>query len=378
MVLLRAQWPIEHQRRGDRRLSCWFSAVPVRSLQKYRVATAVLVAIAGLAVSAAVAAEITTGARANVRRTALAKYHRPESIPFPEDNSFSESRADLGRMLFFDPRLSGSNWISCATCHNPGLSWGDGLPRAIGHGMQVLGRKTPTILNAAWMDLLFWDGRAATLEEQALGPIAAAGEMNQDLAGMVVEILAVPGYRTYFEKAYPGEPIDERTVAKAIATYERTIVSAEAPFDRWVAGDETAVSESAKRGFDLFEGKAVCAKCHSGWSFTDGGFHDIGVGGDDIGRSSQLPTIEAMVHAFKTPTLRDCDRRAPFMHDGSEPTLEAVIELYNVGGRVRRPSLSNEIRPLLLSPGEKQDLVAFLKTLTGGSAPVTVPVLPVN
>ena len=306
----------------------------------------------------------------------LSKYVRPKSIVYPVDNAYSEERELLGKMLFFDPRLSGSNWISCATCHNPALSWGDGLPKAIGHGMQVLGRRTPTILNLAWSPALFWDGRAASLEEQALGPIAAPGEMNMPLDQMLGKISSVPGYRSMFDKAYPNERIDEKTIAKAIANFERTVVSGKAPFDRWLEGDEQAVSDAAKRGFALFNGKANCAKCHGGWRFTDDSFHDIGLPGSDPGRGKLFQTVAIMQHAFKTPSLRNVERRAPYMHDGSENTLEDVIELYQTGGRVKRPSLSAEIKPLNLADQEKRDLIAFLQTLTSADRPTEIPALP--
>ncbi len=208
------------------------------------------------------------------RQQARLKYVRPTEIPFPKSNQYTPARELLGRTLFFDPRLSGSKFISCATCHNPGFSWGDGLPLAIGHGMKQLGRRTPTILNLAWAELLFWDGRAESLEEQALGPIAAPGEMNQPLDKMIATVSSIRGYKPLFESAYPGEPANEKTVARAIATFERSVVSGQAPFDKWIAGDESAISEKAKHGFDLFNTKAACATCHSGWAFTDGGFHD--------------------------------------------------------------------------------------------------------
>jgi len=197
------------------------------------------------------------------------------------------------------------------------LSWGDALPRAIGHGMQTLDCRTPTILNLAWGATFFWDGRADTLEAQALGPIQAAGEMNLDLGTMVKRIAAIEGYRTRFAAAYPGEPIEPATVAKAIATFERGVVSADAPFDRWILGEEDAIGLEARRGFIVFNTKGNCAKCHSGWRFTDDSFHDFGVPGHDLGRGAVLKDIPSVRHAFKTPTLRDVDRRAPYMHDGS-------------------------------------------------------------
>jgi cytochrome c peroxidase len=316
------------------------------------------------------------GERDGDYRAYLKKYERPRAILQPGDNGNSPERELLGKTLFFDPRLSGSNWISCATCHNPAISWGDGLPKAIGHGMQELGRRTPTILNLAWAPALFWDGRAASLEEQALGPIAAPGEMNMPLGKMVEKIRSVPGYRSLFDKAYPNEGIDEKTIAKAIANFERTVVSADAPFDRWVEGDENAVSEEAKRGFLLFNTKANCAKCHGGWRFTDDSFHDIGASGADPGRGKLFPAVEIMQYAFKTPTLRNVDRRAPYMHDGSSNSLEDVVELYQTGGAVKRSSLSAEIKPLNLNEQEKRDLVAFLKTLTSVDRAVEIPALP--
>jgi cytochrome c peroxidase len=333
---------------------------------------AVLGCVAGVALRSGQAAHASAEPYARF----LADYQRPAALPFPADNTHTVEREELGKALFFDPRLSGSEWISCASCHNPALSWGDGLPRAIGHGMKVLGRRTPTILNLAWADSLFWDGRAGSLEEQALGPIQAEGEMNLPLDQMVGKLAAIPGYREMFAKAYPGEGVTKETIAKAIATFERTAVSAQAPFDKWVAGDAAAISESAKRGFVVFNEQARCSQCHSGWRFTDDSFHDIGVVTDDAGRGALLKDIPVMQSAFKTPTLRNADGRQPYMHNGSVATLEDVVELYNRGGLAKRASLSPEIRPLNLSAEQKQDLVAFLKTLTSRDAPVVVPVLP--
>jgi cytochrome c peroxidase len=303
-----------------------------------------------------------------------ALYVRPVEIPFPADNPYSVDKAKLGEMLFFDPRLSGANYISCATCHNPSFSWSDGLPRGIGHGMTVLGRRTPTILNEAWSELLMWDGRKDNLEDQAIGPVSTPTEMNQDIDKLVDKLGAIDGYRREFARVFPGEGLTVANIAKALATYQRTIVSGTAPFDKWIDGDERAISDSAKRGFVLFNAKGNCAACHSGWNFTDGSFRDIGLPDSDVGRANIL-ALPSMVHAFKTPTLRDIDRRAPYMHDGSQPTLAAVIEHYD-HGVVQRPSVPEELAPQLhLSAEEKADLVAFLETLTGEAPPVHVPVL---
>lgn len=359
--------------------------MPVTAIGSTRIGPrAFVVALAVCVLGLTMALRANDGGRTNPGVTAervasqpfLASYTRPASTPFPEENAYTPEREALGRALFFDPRLSGSGWISCATCHNPGLSWGDGLPRAIGHGMKTLGRRTPTILNLAWGQAFFWDGRADTLEAQALGPIQAAGEMNLDLPTMVARIGAIESYRALFERAYPGEPIAPETVAKAIATFERGIVSPTAPFDRWLAGDEAAISPEAKRGFVVFNTKGACAKCHSGWRFTDDSFHDIGVVGDDIGRGALLADIPAVQHAFKTPTLRDADRRGPYMHDGSVATLEGVIDFYDRGGVAARASLSNDLKPLGLTGEEKRQLIAFMGTLTSPAGPVHVPALP--
>ncbi|HYX32275.1 MAG TPA: cytochrome c peroxidase [Oligoflexus sp.] len=307
----------------------------------------------------------------------MSLYNRPNAVPYPEHNAYSPAREKLGHVLFFDPRLSASDWISCATCHNPGLSWGDGLPKAKGHGMQTLARRTPTILDAAWMKSLFWDGRAETLEEQAVGPIQAAGEMALPLAEMVGKLNRIDGYKPLFAAAYPGEGISEKTVAKAIATYERAAsVSTEAPFDRWIKGEKQAISSAARRGFVLFNAKAACSRCHSGWRLTDDSFHDIGVAGDDKGRGALFPDIEVNQFAFKTPTLRNVAWRAPYMHDGSEATLADVIEFYNVGGREKRASLSTLIRPLNLTEQERKELLEFLETLSSPVQKTEIPMLP--
>ncbi|WP_448207868.1 cytochrome-c peroxidase [Azospirillum sp. sgz302134] len=302
------------------------------------------------------------------------EYRRPAGVPFPADNPFSVEKLRLGQQLYFDPRLSGSGSISCASCHNPGLSWGDGLAKGIGAG-GTLGRRSPTILNLAWADLLMWDGRKTSLEDQALGPVESDMEMNQKLGDLVPKLARIDGYRTAFEQSFPGEGITLANVAKAIATYERTVVSTTAPFDRWIAGDEKAISESAKRGFEVFNTKGNCASCHSGWNLTDHGFHDIGLPDEDVGRAKILP-LDSMKHAFKTPTLRDVARRAPYMHDGSLADLAAVVDHYDKGGAAR-PSLAAEMKPLNLTAAEKNDLIAFMLTLTGESEPVQVPPLAV-
>lgn len=301
-------------------------------------------------------------------------YQRPTEVPFPEDNPYEPAKADLGRTLFFDPIFSGSGTRSCASCHLPNLSWGDGLPRAVGE--KPLPVRSPTLLNIAWIPVLGWDGKFPDLESVAFTPITAPGNMNRKEEDLVAALEAIPGYRTAFAKAYPDGVVSRAHIEDALATFERTIVSDEAPFDRWIKGDETAISESAKRGFDLFNDKAQCAECHNGWNFTGGAFYDIGhAKDDDLGRGKIIQTSLKLQHAFKVPTLRDVTRRGPYMHDGSVTTLEEVIDLYDRGG-INRPSRSELIKPLHLSEEEKRDLIAFLKELTAPPAPFEMPYLP--
>ncbi len=300
---------------------------------------------------------------------------RPNAIPFPEENPYSVEKAELGKMLFFDPRLSGSNLLSCASCHNPSFGWEDGQPTGAGHGMNRLGRHTPTVLNLAWGEIFMWDGRMDSLEEQALGPIQADVEMAQPLDELIAELQAIEGYRELFAAAFPDQEISEETIGQAIATYERTIVSNRAPFDHWVDGDESAISESAKRGFVIYNTKANCVACHSGWNMTDDSFHDIGLDTDDVGRAAEMNDMPEFKHAFKTPGLRNIVERAPYMHNGSLATLGEVIDHYATGF-AERPSLSDDIKPFELSAAEKDDLIAFLESLSSEDDPVEIPVLP--
>jgi cytochrome c peroxidase len=304
-----------------------------------------------------------------------AQYRRPDTIPFPKNNPYTLEKAALGKKLYFDTRLSAANLLSCASCHSPAYGWGDGQAKGVGHNMKQLGRRSPTIVNAAFGDIFMWDGRAGSLEEQALGPIRADVEMNMPIEQLMEKLKGIPEYAPLFKAAFPKEGMTPETIAKSIATYERTVVSDRSPFDAWIEGDESAISESAKRGFALFNTKAGCMNCHSGWNFTDDSFHDIGLSDADIGRGKQLPNVEKMHHAFKTPNLREIGRRGPYMHDGSVATLEAVMEHYNNGG-IDRPSRSALMKPLDLSKEELADLVALLKTFDSDIDPTTVPVLP--
>jgi cytochrome c peroxidase len=299
----------------------------------------------------------------------------PNTVPAPANNKVTPARVELGEMLFFDPRISGSNWISCATCHNPALGWSDGLPTALGNGMGVLKRSTPPIVNTAFNKLQMWDGRFSSLEEQAVGPMQAPGEMNGSMDQILAKLKLRPGYVQAFEKAYPGEGITKATLAKAVASFERTVISRNSPFDAWVHGSQTSISPSAKRGFDLFVGKANCVLCHSGPNFTDEGFHNIGLKDNkDEGRYTQV-RIKVLKGAFKTPTLRDIALTAPYMHDGTYATLEEVVDHYDRGGD-DKGNLDPNIKPLALTDPEKKDLVQFMKTLSGKQVAIKLPRLP--
>jgi cytochrome c peroxidase len=304
------------------------------------------------------------------------QYWRPAAIPYPKDNPYGRAKEELGRALFFDPVLSGARVRSCATCHNPSLSWGDGEPRAIGENQVRLSLRSPTLLNIAWIPKLGWDGHFRDLESVAMGPITGQSNMNLSEGELIGRLSAIPGYVTAFDGAFGKGGVTRDRLEQALATFQRSIVSTDAPFDRWLSGNENAISSAAKRGFALFNGKANCAACHTGWAFTDAGFHDIGVAkDDDVGRGRLFPNSVKLQHAFKTPTLRDVTRRAPYMHDGSVATLDEVIELYDRGG-IDRPSRDNDIRPLNLQDGEKADLITFLNTLSSAAKPYPVPPLP--
>jgi len=297
----------------------------------------------------------------------------------PSDNKWSKVKEELGKMLYFDPRLSGSNWISCATCHNPGLGWSDGLPRTIGNGQKELGRHSPTVINSGFFALQMWDGRKKSLEDQATGPIGASGEMNQDYDSLIKELKALPGYVSLFDKVFGKSSITMSNIAKAIATFERSVVSKNSPYDKYWAGKKSAMSKSALNGMNLFFGKAKCSICHNGPVFTDSGFHNIGVKAEgplkvDLGRYNETKAGFDK-GAFKTPGLRSISQSAPYMHNGTEATLEDVVAFYDRGGDVKE-NLSPFITPLGLNAQEKKALVDFLKALDGEPIKIILPDLP--
>jgi cytochrome c peroxidase len=277
----------------------------------------------------------------------------------------------LGRDLFFDPVISASGQTACATCHRPERGFASNEPRSKGDSGRPTQRRTQTLLGIGHARPPFdWDGRHATLEAQAISSIGT-GSMSMfatphevKVDDIVARLRGNQRYVAAFAKALPGAPINLDNIVIALAAFERTIEPGVAPFDRWVAGDETAISDAAKRGFVLFHTEAACAGCHHGWRFTDDAFHDVGTSTTDLGRGRELKSDPRMQFAFKTPTLRSVALRAPYLHDGSAASLRDVVDLYVRGG-IERPSRSPMINPFDLTEQERDDLVAFMETLTG-------------
>lgn len=309
---------------------------------------------------------------------------------FPADNPFSEAKSDLGLKLFFDPRLSGSETIACASCHEPELGWADGRAVSFGHERSPNARNAPTLVNVAHRKLLFWDGRAETLEDQAHGPIEASNEMNADDATIVKRLSAQPGYRLAFKTAFGDETITMQRIAQALATYQRTIVSRPSAFDKFLTGQKDALSDAAVRGLHLFRTDARCANCHMGPTFSDEKFHDLGLSYygrkyQDLGRY-EITKDPADVGRFKTPTLRNIPRTAPYMHNGLFD-LTGVLNMYNAGMVTQRrdpkyandplyPTKSEHLRPLGLNDRDLADLRAFLESLAEVRLRIRPPELP--
>src|SRR5579884_766565 len=300
------------------------------------------------------------------------------AVKIPKGNPLTKEKIALGRELYFDPRLSADETVSCASCHNPQLAFTDGQKASVGIRGQIGIRSAPTIINRVFSKVQFWDGRPSSLEEQAKGPMINPIEMgNKNYDDVVKRLRNIKGYREGFKGAFGTEDFTIEQVAEAIASFERTVVSGNSPFDKFESGgDEKAISESAKRGLDIFRDKGRCSECHAGFNFTDEKFHNTGAGMDkpnpDLGRY-EITKKEEDKGAFKTPTLREIARTGPYMHDGSLKTLEEVVEFYDKGG-IKNPNLDKEMKPLNLTEEEKKDLVEFLKTLNGeGWQKITAP-----
>ena len=294
----------------------------------------------------------------------------PAGMPplhWPANNPYSLEKVELGRYLYFDKRLSADGSVSCATCHDPQHGFTDGAAFSTGIRGQKGTRSSPTILNRAYSRAQFWDGRSSTLEEQALVPMESPIEMGNSQAAIIATLRGIAGYRPLFAEAFGSDDIDIGRVTMAIACFERTVVSGNAPYDRYQRGEKSALSESQVRGMAVFFNQASCDRCHQGVNFTTNAYANEGIGTDkvdpDVGRFAI--THEARDWgAFKIPTLREVEHTAPYMHDGSLQTLEDVVDFYNQGGKPN-PHLDANLRPLHFSGQQKQDLVAFLKSLSG-------------
>jgi len=278
----------------------------------------------------------------------------------PDDKPQTADKIALGKQFFWDKRWSKSGTVACVSCHQPGHGWADPQQFSTNFEGKPTHRRAPTLVNRLFSDRQLWTGVRASLEDQA------KNDANRSDATIVANLGAIPSYREQ-HRAIFGRDLDPDGVADAIAAYVRTILSGNSPYDRFKAGEATAMSASAQRGLALFEGKAGCVRCHAGFNFTDEGYRNIGVGMDkdspDLGRFLVTKNVADM-GAFKTPTLRDVASRAPYMHDGSARTLADVVAFYDRGG-VKSPWLSSDIRPLGLSAREQADLVAFMQALTG-------------
>jgi cytochrome c peroxidase len=288
-------------------------------------------------------------------------------LPAPPDNPLTREKVNLGRDLFHDKRLSLDRSVSCATCHDAARAFTDGKPVASGIDRRKGQRRSPTLINRAYGRAFFWDGRALTLEDQVVQPILHRDEMDMTIPAVLHRLRESPSYEDRFVTAFQ-QPLSEATLRKALASYVRSILSGGSPYDRYVAGDKSALSEQAQLGLRIFRGKANCASCHVGPNLSDEQFHNTGTAWSegrwkDIGRAqwSRNPDDRG---AFKTPTLREVARTGPYFHDGSTATLEAVIDYYDKGGRPN-PTLDAEIRPLGLSDVEKAALLALLRSFSG-------------
>lgn len=293
-------------------------------------------------------------------------------IPWPEDNPYTPEKAELGRLLFFDKRLSSDGTVSCASCHNPRMTYADRSKVSIGIYGHAGTRHAPTVINTAYQHFQFWDGRAKTLEEQCLGPLANPKEMtSQKEPKMALDecqerICSIEGYKELFKKAFRNDSCSPLHISQAIATFERTILSGNSPYDRYKAGDKTAMTKEQIRGMEVYT-VSSCAFCHTWPLFSSDMFTNIGVGMEeknpDLGRY-EITKQEKDWGAFKVPTLREVAKSAPYMHDGSLATLEEVVDFYDKGGIPNR-NLHPQIRKLHLSESDKKALVAFLHALSG-------------
>jgi cytochrome c peroxidase len=314
-------------------------------------------------------------------------------VTHPEHNPYSAEKEKLGKTLFFDPRLSESGQIACASCHNPELAWTDNSTRSFGHDRQTGGRNSMTILNSGFAHTLFWDGRASSLEDQARFPIGDPLEMNEQLNIAVDKIAEIEGYKNLFKEAFGNDSVSLKRIQYAIATFERTVNSYKTRFDKFVEGDSTKLNNQEVLGLHLFRTKARCTNCHNTPYFSDNQFHNdgqtlFGTKNEDFGRYNVTKNMED-IGKFRTPTLREVSRTGPWMHNGHFPSLLDVVEFYNLGNPApiqkkylgtERDSLLPKTSPILkkldLNKTEINALLAFMETLSSNKGRTLIPELP--
>ena len=325
---------------------------------------------------------LAAGAGPSVEGT-LAPPAAPLGLPpvvWPASNPYSPARVELGRLLFFDARLSANGKVSCSTCHVPNLAFSGPLPPPRGVSGKPLPRRAPTLMNRAFGRSEFWDGRAPSLESQIQGPLTNPDEMAMTLDAATKAIANVAGYTPLFTAAFGDRTVSFERIAQAIASFERTILSGNSAYDRFLHGDKHALSPSARRGLDIFERRGECSECHSGFNLTDEKFSSLGLGPDGTPPDLGLGALSGKRRdegKFKVPTLRDVARRAAFMHDGRFQSLDEVLEFYRKGGKPG-PHLDSRIAPFFLDARDKADLTAFLESLNGEGwqqvqAPASLP-----
>lgn len=300
-------------------------------------------------------------------------------LPIPEDNPMTPEKVELGKLLYFDKRVSKDGSVSCATCHDPTMAWAEREPTSKGIHKQVGGRNSPTVINAAYAPRQFWDGRAGSLEEQATGPVENPIEMGNTMENVVSQLAKIPGYEERFQKAF-GTGVTKEGFAKAIAAFERTVLSGDSPFDRFNQGDQRALSEAQQRGWELFQDN--CQVCHAPPLFSNYGYFNAGVGMDkpkpDEGRKD-VTKRESDRGKFRVPPLREVANTAPYFHDGSAKTLEEAVALMAAGGK-DNPNLARQlkaVREAKLTEADCRDLVEFLKALSG-KYPIIDPPKPLG
>jgi cytochrome c peroxidase len=299
-------------------------------------------------------------------------------VPVPEDNPMSAEKVELGKMLYFDKRVSKDGTVSCATCHDPQKAWAEHTPTSEGIAHQKGGRKAPTVINATYATSQFWDGRAKTLEEQATGPVENPIEMGHTMEAVVAAFSKIPGYQERFQAVF-GTGVTKEGFAKAIAAFERTILSGDSPYDRFVQGDRSALGEAQKRGWELFRNN--CSGCHTPPLFSSYTFCNAGVGMDksnpDEGRT-EVTGRERDLGKFRVPALRNVADLYPYFHDGSTARLEDAVALMAGGGKdnANLSAMLKSVRENNLGEKDRQDLVEFLKALSGKYPVIEPPALP--